>query len=146
MRNEQMAGKFLFDTSAIIAYLQDEPGAGRIESLLADAAKGRCIVLISFVTMAELYYVTWREEGEPAAKELLAQIKSLPVSVIQSAESITLTAGRIKATCRLSLGDSFIAASAFREDAVLVHKDPEFDQLEDSVKMERLPYKKHVKK
>jgi predicted nucleic acid-binding protein len=40
----------------------------------------------------------------------------------------------------MSLGDAWIAATALQCDAVLVHKDPEFEGLPGLVE-ERLPYK-----
>jgi predicted nucleic acid-binding protein len=100
---------------------------------------------ISFVTLAELYYVTWQEAGESAAKELIAQVKALPLSVIESHERLTLSAGRIKANHRLSLGDAFIAATAVQTQGTLVHKDPEFEQLGGLVACRPLPYKGRTK-
>jgi predicted nucleic acid-binding protein len=41
-----------------------------------------------------------------------------------------------------SLADALVAAFAVREDAVLVHNDPEFDKLADQVSLEALPYKR----
>jgi len=49
-------------------------------------------------------------------------------------------AAEIKASVPLSFADAWIAASALELDAVLVHKDPEFEQVE-GLKQERLPYK-----
>ena len=45
----------------------------------------------------ELYYVTWQEKGEDAAKELIILDKSLPVHRVDPNERITLSAGRLKA-------------------------------------------------
>jgi len=39
------------------------------------------------------------------------------------------------------LADAIIAAFAIRKDAILMHKDPEFDALTGLLKMEALPYK-----
>jgi len=39
------------------------------------------------------------------------------------------------------MADALIAASAHRYGATLLHKDPEFDALLDTIKQERLPYK-----
>ena len=41
----------------------------------------------------------------------------------------------------MSFADSFIAATALHLDAILVHKDPEFDALKSILQMESLPYK-----
>jgi predicted nucleic acid-binding protein len=49
-------------------------------------------------------------------------------------------AAEVKATPPLSLADAWIAAAALELDAILVHKDPEFECL-PGLKEERLPYK-----
>jgi predicted nucleic acid-binding protein len=41
----------------------------------------------------------------------------------------------------ISFADSIIAATAERERAVLVHKDPEFAALEGTIRMKSLPHK-----
>lgn len=57
-------------------------------------------------------------------------------------EAAVLTAARLKAQHRLSLGDAMIAALAIRSGAVLVHKDPEHESLVGIVPPEPLPHKK----
>jgi predicted nucleic acid-binding protein len=52
-----------------------------------------------------------------------------------------LTASALEAEHRLSLADALIAAYARRRGAVLLHKDPEFEAVADSVELEALPYK-----
>ena len=48
------------------------------------------------------------------------------------------SAARIKAGGGLSVADAWIAATALHHQAVLVHKDPEFDRL-GHLRLERLP-------
>jgi predicted nucleic acid-binding protein len=48
-------------------------------------------------------------------------------------------AAEIKATCRLSIADAWVAASAELSKATLVHKDPEFEPL--PIPQRKLPYK-----
>lgn len=141
-----MAKVYVLDTSAIIALLEDESGAARVESLLKQAKHGSINIYISFITLAECYYICAQQQGEDAAVELTAYIKSLSVTVIESEEKLTLTAGQIKTANRLSLGDAFIAATASAVSGILVHKDPEFEQLVNSVQLENLPYKKPGKR
>ena len=136
-----MDKKFVLDTSALFAFIQDEGGADRVQRILVAAQNGECSAYISFISLAELLYVTWQEEGESPAQALVAQVKSLPLSIIESEERLTLAAGRIKASFRLSLGDAFIAASAQIVSGTLVHKDPEFTPLSGVVLLEELPFK-----
>jgi ribonuclease VapC len=68
-------------------------------------------------------------------------MRSWPVKTIHSTEELCLAAGAMKARYKMSFADSFIASTALRLDAILVHKDPEFDALESILRMDRLPYK-----
>ena len=57
-----------------------------------------------------------------------------------------LTAARLKAGYRISLGDAMIASFALRRGAVLLHKDPEFEPLavefqRAGMSLDALPYK-----
>jgi len=47
----------------------------------------------------------------------------------------------LKARYRMSFADAFIAATAIHLDAILVHKDPEFEALKAILRTESLPYK-----
>ncbi len=49
-------------------------------------------------------------------------------------------AARVKATSRLSLADAWVSSLAILYRGQLIHKDPEFDQV-DGLEMLRLPYK-----
>ena len=76
----------------------------------------------------------------------LAIIKSWPVKWIHSSDELCLSAGMLKAQYRISFADAFIAATAIHADALLIHKDPEFETLKAILRMEILPYKHGVKK
>jgi len=70
-------------------------------------------------------------------------LKKLDANIIWDAdEALLLNAARIKSTHSLSLTDSVIAAIATQHKAILLHKDPEYEPLQDVVEMEILPYKK----
>lgn len=51
------------------------------------------------------------------------------------------SSGGLKADHRLSVADAWIAALAEERGATLVHKDPEFEQVEATIKVLKLPYK-----
>jgi predicted nucleic acid-binding protein len=132
---------FVLDTSALLAFVQNEAGAERVERILNSARERECAAYISFVTLAELYYVAWQKAGRSAALELVVHVKALPLTVVESAERVTLLAGSIKANHRVSLADAFIAATASHVGGILVHKDPEFEQVSNIISAEELPYK-----
>lgn len=82
-----------------------------------------------------------QENSEVEARRRLDLIRSLHIKIVQSNESVNIQAGIIKANNRLSFADSYIAALCMELRGILVHKDPEFDQLKKVIKMKKLPYK-----
>ena len=67
---------------------------------------------------------------------------ALPVLRVESGEELSRQAGKLKAAHRLSVADAWIAALAAEQeqDATLVHKDPEFEQVEATIRALKLPY------
>lgn len=49
--------KYVLDTSALLAYYQDEEGADQVAQVLAEAARGAAIVYLSFMTIFEVAYL-----------------------------------------------------------------------------------------
>ena len=126
----------MLDTSAVLALIEDEPGADRVEEVLRAGT-----ALLPFVAGLETYYLTLREAGTREAERRLFLLRQLPVRWLDTVDDSTLvSAGRFKAQDRLSFADSLVAAFAIEAGAVLVHKDPEYDALTD-VPQEHLPYK-----
>jgi len=129
--------RYLLDTSAVLAFLEDEAGAQRVEEIIR---AGRAV--IPFLVLLETYYISLQETTEAIAEKRYALLKQLPARFLYDVDEPTLlTAGRFKARHRFSLADALIAAFAVREGAILVHKDPEFKALSKQVKQETLPYK-----
>ncbi len=130
---------YLMDTSALLTLYCDEEGADTVEDILRRAIAGEARVAICFISLLEIMYRVWRESGRQAA--LLAREKclALPLHVIGQTDVILEQAAEIKALNRLSLADALIAAAALSEQAVLVHKDPEYERLD--IKQLKLPYK-----
>ena len=136
-----MSKIFVLDTSAIFTYLEYEAGADAVEKILIQAKGKRCEVFISFMTLMEVYYISWQRKGEDAAKELVVFLKSLPIAVVESSERLILSAGRLKANHKLSVADAVIAAAAIDKSATLVHKDPELDIISQYTSTLKLPAK-----
>jgi len=129
--------KYLLDTSAVLTFLEDEDGADRVEVLLRQEE-----ILLPYLVLLETYYITLQEQSEDVADKRYALLKQLPSTILWEMDEPTLlTAGRFKAHHRLSLADAIIAAFAQRQNAILVHKDPELEALAESVEQEFLPYK-----
>ena len=57
---------YVLDTSAWLTLIEDEAGAERREELLEKARAGEIIVLVSFMSFMEVYYVTLHEPTQLA--------------------------------------------------------------------------------
>jgi uncharacterized protein len=127
--------KYVLDTSALFSLIEDEAGKDRVASILQKEE-----FILPFITLLEMHYITQHEQGLPEADRRYAVL--MQSNVLWSFDEPTLlTAARLKAENHISLADSMIAAVAIQKQAVLVHKDPEYECLENQLEMEALPYK-----
>lgn len=141
-----MNDPLVLDASAILAYVDDEPGADTVQKHLLAARADRLQIFACFVTLTEVRYITIQEKGEAAADCLVGLVKSWPMHWVHSDEQLCLLAARFKAHNSLSLADAFVAATAFRLQAAVMHKDPEFESVRSLVKLVPLPYKPSKKR
>jgi predicted nucleic acid-binding protein len=121
--------------------IEDEAGADSVEELIEKARAGEIVVLISFMSFMEVYSITMQERDGNEVQARVDLMAALPGLRVDSTEALGLLAGELKAQHRLSVADAWIAALAQERHATLVHKDPEFEQVEATVKVLKLPYK-----
>ena len=127
---------FVLDTSALLAFMTGEDGADQVEKILLGKENR---LFIPWAVLFEVHFITKRTRGETEADRRFILIKELPASILwQMEEPEVLTAAQIKAQFRISFADSIIAATAFRKDATLVHKDPEYERLSGMIKLRSL--------
>lgn len=132
-----MHDPFILDTSALFTLIEAEAGVDRVERVLREAE-----ILLPWVSVFETIYISRRERGEAEADIRYTLLKQLSATILwEINEPLLLTAARFKANYRLSFGDSLIAAYAYLNRAILLHKDPQFEQLGEQIKLEALPYK-----
>ncbi|MDX1414398.1 MAG: PIN domain-containing protein [Candidatus Promineifilaceae bacterium] len=121
--------RYVLDTSAVLTLRDDEAGAQIVADLLYQSAEGEVACIGSFVTQMEVLYRVWRDEGREAGWIAYEQIQSLPITWLMPDQPLIENAAELKATLSLSLVDAWIGATALLSEAVLVHKDPEFEAL-----------------
>ncbi len=129
---------FALDTSALLTLWNDESGADEIEKILKSK---QMRVIVSFMSYMECYYSIWKNSSREKGREIYAYLFTLPIERINFNEDILQLAAQIKASYTLSVADSWIIATARFMDAYLVHKDPEFLQVNSFVKLHNLPFK-----
>ena len=129
---------FVLDTFALLAYLQDEPAAARVEQLMEQAIKEKCRLYIPIINLGEVLYIIERRGNASKAQEALALIRQLPIEILAAYEPAVFTAAHIKASHALSYADACAVAAALHENACILTGDAEFKSLEKKVKVEWL--------
>jgi ribonuclease VapC len=129
---------YVLDSFALLAYLQDEAVAARIEKLLENAEKGKYRLFLSIINVGELLYIIERRGGVAKAQDVLALIRQLPIDVVAADEQMVFAAAHIKANHTLSYADAFAVALAIQENATILTGDPEFQSVENLVTVEWL--------
>lgn len=136
---------YVFDTSALLAYLQNEEGVEIVQQLFLDGIKGKHKIVINVLSLVELYYKACREVNEIFANQFILDVKALPLTIVPFDVHLVKKAGIYKATGKMSFADACIASTAKHLNAILVHKDPEYLTIQD-IEQLPLPFKPKIMK
>ena len=126
-----MSEAYLLDTTAILALYRDEQGADIVEGIFEKRERGEAEVLVSSVTLFEMMYLAISEQGQDKAFRFFLDIRSLDMQEVWPDEATLWRAAQLK---QVGLTDSgaLTAACASAKGAVLVHKRPEYCELEET--------------
>ena len=129
---------YVLDTSAILTFLKAESGIEVLDELF----RGRDNrYIISFLTLYEIYYTTFRNHSKNAADFLLRTTMQLGLEVNYENElDEAISAGTIRGVFPVSTVGAWVASLAYRRQATLVHKDPAFEALADHIDLLTIPY------
>lgn len=115
---------FVLDACSLIAFLNDEEGADKVEDLLRKAKEEKVKLYMNKLNILEIYYGVYHDDGEEAADETLSKILELPIVIVDDLSDVVLKeSGRLKASYSISLADSIAVAEAKARDAELVTSD-----------------------
>lgn len=124
-----MTSAVVFDASALIAYLFDEPGAAVVDRHLPGA-------IMSTVNYTEVL-TRFARDGHALA-DVVAQIQTLSIELLPLDEELAVAAATFSATGRphgLSLGDRVCLALAHHLDASALTADRAWAELEVGVEV-----------
>ena len=124
-----MSKSYVLDANAVLHFVEDGPGAKRVEQLFKHALRERSRVLMSVVNWGEVFYHSWQRDGEESARRLLVDLSRLPLELIPVDLSQALQAGEIKARHKIPYVDCIAAGLAILHHAVLVTSDRDFEKL-----------------
>ncbi|MBI5787677.1 MAG: type II toxin-antitoxin system VapC family toxin [Candidatus Schekmanbacteria bacterium] len=125
----------VLDSFAILAYLQNEDGAQKVEELLLAAQAGKIRLLINRINLGEVFYLSAKRKGLETARQILKEFSLLPVEIISPSDDLIDQAAQLKAQYPISYADGFVAATAFEFQAEIISGDKDFQYLEKLLKI-----------
>jgi predicted nucleic acid-binding protein len=119
----------VLDSSALLAFLENQAGASRIANLLSLALQGEREVLMSVVNWGEVCYASSRAKGADVARRTEAQVAQLPVTIVDADRPLTRVAAEFHVRYKLPYVDCFAAALASRHKAPVATCDRDFSRI-----------------
>jgi predicted nucleic acid-binding protein len=117
---------YLFDSHALLAFFQGEPGADSVGEILQDSRQRPFDIFICMMNLGEIVYLTKRRFGDEKKIEVISRIYQLGLTVLSVTDSLVFQAAELKSQYALSYADCFALACAVNHSATLVTGDPEF--------------------
>jgi len=112
--------KYVLDACALLAFLKKEEGGEVVKKIISSDNE----VLLHNVNLLEVYYDLLRELGKEKADAICEEILNLPIKIIYNTDLFLIKiAGYFKVNYRISLGDSFVLATAKLNSAIIVTSD-----------------------
>ena len=124
---------YVLDASALFAFLQNKPGAHKVNELLKEAIRERIELLMSAVNYGEVYGAILRQYGSERALQAINAVLPLPIHRVDATPERAVGAAELKSKHKLYYVDSFAAALAIEHKATLVTSDSDFRKLGHSV-------------
>ncbi len=128
--------RYVLDSFALLAYLEDEPGRVLVQEILEQGAKGNAEIFLSIVNYGEVAYITEREQGLTQTQSVIAAVDQLPITVIDADRALTFAAAHLKANKAIAYADAFAVALAQSKNAYLLTGDPELRAVDWEVQIE----------
>lgn len=127
-----MSNVYVLDACALLAILNNEPGADIVESVLREALGGNAVVYMNKTNIFEVYYGIYRVDGQTKADEAYRIIQKQPIDIIDVfTDDVFQESARLKAKYKMSLADSIALGEASVRNASLLTSDHhEFDIVE----------------
>lgn len=120
---------YVLDSFAMIALFKNEPNKEIIVELLKQAINNQADLHMSSINVGELYYMLCRKNNNIVAAQALEETLKLPIQIHEPGLRQTLFAAKLKAATKLSFADAHAAALTIQLKAMLITRDPEFNNL-----------------
>jgi len=125
----------VLDSWSVIAYLEDESSAERVEDILTNAHERKIPLITTVVNAGEIWYILARKTSIAEADQSLVELRRMGIEFVEADWKLARAAAGFKARYKMSYADCFAAALAQERKAEVVTGDPEFKQVEREVKV-----------
>ena len=133
---------YILDSSALLRYIDDEPGAERVEEIFGACVAGNAELCISAMQWGEVAGNLRKRLGKVQQERILSSILPSESEIIPLTGERAVLAAGIKMDRNLSYADSIALELAISfKDHVLVTADYGFKAVEDLARIEFLPAK-----
>lgn len=126
----------LFDSFALLRYLQKETGSERVREILTHGRNHSVELLLNVINFGEVLYTTQRRFGAEARMKAFVAVQQMGIGILPCPNALVYAAAELKAAYFISYADAFALASAIDKNACLVTGDPEFRQVQHLVAIE----------
>lgn len=86
---------YLLDTSALLTLRDDEPGADRVADILDRARRRKARCSGCFISLMEVFYRVWKDEGEAAGRLAYEQCRALPIEWVRESPELLEAAAAV---------------------------------------------------
>jgi predicted nucleic acid-binding protein len=133
---------YVLDASAILRYLDDEAGAGRVEQIIKGHITGKNRVAISAIHWGEVVGIAWKRLGEAGMRAALSRLSAFGFEVVPVTAERAVHSATIKNLRKIPYADAFgVDLARDSADHVLVTADFDVKPAKQDVRIEFLPLK-----
>jgi PIN domain nuclease of toxin-antitoxin system len=115
---------YVLDACALLAFLNDEEGADKIEDMLNQSAASDISVSMSIINLFEVYYGELRDKGAEIAQIVLDMVQHYSIKIINIvSDQVFREAARLKTAHKMSIADCIGLATAVELSGQFVSSD-----------------------
>jgi len=130
LRDESTKPRIVLDTKPLIKLFAREEGWENVQEISSKVEAKEIEAAISVVTLTEIYYKYLQEKRSDLAKARTEDLRyAAYLRKLEINEEVAVRAGEFKGKYDVSIADSFIAAAAYLEGAIVVSDDPDFKRI-----------------
>ena len=131
---------YVLDASALLRYLDREPGADRVRDLIKSHVAAKNQIAISAIQWGEVACVLFKRHGHSRAVHGLARLERLQFDVVAATAERAQRAALIKMQRKISYADAFaVELASDSQNHLLVTADFDFKLVENDIMIEFLP-------